>query len=34
MGAEFQMEPMEHDGHMIAFVQGPDGVNIEVIEDK
>lgn len=34
MGVEFQMEPMEHDGHMIAFVEGPDGVKIEVIEDK
>ncbi len=34
MGVEFLMEPMEHDGHMIAFIEGPDGVKIEIVEDK
>lgn len=32
LDVKFLMEPMEHGDHMIAFIEGPDGVKIEIVE--
>ena len=33
MGVKFLLEPTKSGDHLIAFIEGPDGVKIEVVED-
>lgn len=32
MGVKFLVEPTKSDDHMLAFIEGPDGVKIEIVE--